>query len=103
MKTVADAVAGRSLPLLIGTATLVVVGLVVFASVESYRDLETVEARRTELEARVSETEERLVELEYRRRLLETDPATIERLAREELGLAGEDERIYVVTETPAE
>lgn len=97
MKSVAEAVAGKSLRWVFGVAALAVVALLAAASLKSWRDLRTVEARRTQLEQRLGDTKARMVELEYRRQLLERDPATLERLAREEMGMAGKDDLVFVL------
>jgi cell division protein FtsB len=67
---------------------LVAVVLVLLANVKSHRDLEAARASEAQLEARISETQARIDQLAERRNLLLEDPATLERLAREELTMA---------------
>lgn len=77
--------------------------LVAVAVLESYRDLR--EARRTEaqLEQSIAETEERIQRLQRRRDLLVEDPATLERLAREELSMVKEGDLVLLLPPDAAE
>lgn len=69
------------------TATVIVIVLLV-AGLRSYRDLSIQRARESALEDRISETDERIDQLRREIELLTSDPATIERAAREDLGMA---------------
>jgi cell division protein FtsB len=82
---------------LLGTGAVFVVALLLVATAKSYQDLSEVLARKGELEVRLSETEDRTEELEYRLELLRSDPATLERLARDELGMVGPDDTVFVI------
>lgn len=77
--------------------------LVAVAVLKSYRDLR--EARRTEaqLEQSIAETEERIRRLQQRRDLLVDDPATLERLAREELSMVKEGDLVLLLPEPEPE
>jgi len=77
--------------------------LVAVAVLKSYRDLR--EARRTEaqLEQSIVETEERIRRLQQRRDLLVDDPATLERLAREELSMVREGDLVLLLPEPEPE
>jgi cell division protein FtsB len=89
----------QSLPLrlALGGAVVFVVGLLITAGAKSYRDLEIVRQREAELAVRIAASEERLEDLRHRLELLRDDPATLERLAREELGLVGKDDIVFVL------
>ncbi|HVR30889.1 MAG TPA: septum formation initiator family protein [Thermoanaerobaculia bacterium] len=91
----------QSLPLrlALGGAVVFVVGLLVTAGAKGYRDLEIVRQREAELGGRISAAEQRLDELRHRLELLREDPATLERLAREELGLVGPEDIVFVLPE----
>jgi cell division protein FtsB len=94
----------QSLPLRLafGGAVVFVVGLLLTAGAKSYRDLQVVRQREAALAVRIAASEERLEELRHRLQLLREDPATLERLAREELGLVGKDDIVFVLPSEPA-
>jgi cell division protein FtsB len=89
----------QSLPLRLafGGAVIFVSGLLATAGAKSYRDLQVVRQREAELAVRIAASEERLEELGHRLELLREDPATLERLAREELGLVRKDDLVFVL------
>ena len=91
----------HSLPLRIalGGAVVFVVGLLATAGAKGYRDLQIVRQREAELGERIVAAEQRLDELRHRLQLLREDPATLERLAREELGLVDPDDVVFVLPE----
>jgi cell division protein FtsB len=93
----------QSLPLrlALGGAVVFVVGLLVTAGAKSYRDLQIVRQREAQLAVRITASEERLEDLRHRLELLRDDPATLERLAREELGLVGKDDVVFVLPSEP--
>jgi cell division protein FtsB len=93
----------QSLPLRLafGGAVIFVSGLLATAGAKSYRDLQVVRQREAELAVRIAASEERLEEQRHRLQLLREDPATLERLAREELGLVREDDLVFVLPSTP--
>lgn len=70
------------------------------AGLKGWRDYERVTAREAELAAGVEASEQRIHALERRIESLEKDPATLDRLAREELGLVRPDEVVIVLPET---
>jgi cell division protein FtsB len=92
---------GLPLRIALGGAVVFVVGLVITAGAKSYRDLQIVRQREAELAVRITASEERLEELHHRLELLRDDPATLERLAREELGLVGKDDLVFVLPAEP--
>ncbi len=71
--------------LLVAASLLITVFLI--AGARSYRDLATVRSREIEVHRRIEATDRSIEEIESRIEDLRTDPATLERLAREELGL----------------
>jgi cell division protein FtsB len=89
----------RSRPLrrLVLGAVVVVVALLAAASFQSYRDLAKSRSREALVAARVAATEERIADLRRRVAALRADPATLERLAREELGMVRPDDVIIVL------
>jgi len=67
------------------------------AGARSSRDLGRARARASELSSQVAEAEARSAELERRIELLRDDPVTLERLAREELGLVRPHDVVVVL------
>ncbi len=93
----ADTKPKSSLRIVLGGAVLFVVGLLLVAGAKGYRDLQVVRGREAEMRERVLATENRIEELKYRLALVEEDPATLERLAREELGMVGPKDLVFVL------
>lgn len=86
----------RFRPLLVlGALVLGVVGGAAWWS--SYRDLATAREREAVLEERIRETQGRVDELRDRVERLRSDPATIERVAREEMGLVRPGDVVIVL------
>ena len=71
--------------------------LVVVAGMKSYRDLRVARHREATLEMRIEEARQRVAGLEGRIDLLRDDPATLERLAREQHGLVMPDDLVVVL------
>lgn len=71
----------------VGAAVGLFIVLLAIASLKSYRDLEAARAREQLLETRIEETQSRIDHLKVRIERLRTDPGTLERLAREDLGM----------------
>jgi cell division protein FtsB len=69
------------------------------AAVDVYRDLAQQRERRVELEERIRLSEERIRDLEARIERMRSDAETLERLAREELGLVRPDDIVVVFPE----
>jgi cell division protein FtsB len=99
----ASAAFRQNLPLrlALGGAVIFVSGLLLTAGAKSYRDLQIVRQREAELAVRIAASEERLEQQRHRLQLLREDPATLERLAREELGLVREDDLVFVLPAAP--
>jgi cell division protein FtsB len=68
------------------TAAILVLALFV-AGLRSYRDLSVQRARQAALVERIADTKVRIEQLEQQIELLKTDPGTLERVAREDLGM----------------
>jgi cell division protein FtsB len=90
-----------SLRSVLGAAVLFALVLLAFASVKSHRDL--VEARDHErlLKSTIGATERRIERLHGRIRQLRDDPVTLDRMAREELGLVKPGDVVIVLPEEP--
>ena len=85
---------------------LVVVSLLLFlavAGLATHRELAAAEERKQLLEKRIGETRQRNEELRRQVEFLQTNPATLERLAREEYRMAYPDDVIIVVEEPSSE
>ena len=84
-------------------ALLVGCGLLALAaaSLKSWRDYEQVTERERRLESGIEAAEGRIEDLTRTIERLDDDPATLDRLAREELGLVRPDEVVIVVPERP--
>jgi cell division protein FtsB len=81
--------------LVVGAALLALAA----AGLKSWRDFERVRAREAALVDSVAASERRIRALERRIESLEGDPAVLDRLAREELGLVRPDEVVIVLPE----
>jgi cell division protein FtsB len=67
------------------------------AALKGWRDLDRSRDRETELKARILATEQRIETLRREIRDLQSDPATLERVAREDVGLVRPDEAVVVL------
>jgi cell division protein FtsB len=81
----------------VGVAAAVLLLAMALAGARSFRDLEAARARTGELSSEIAGAEARIVELERRIELLRDDPVTLERLAREELGLVHPEDVVVVL------
>jgi cell division protein FtsB len=86
-----------SLRSVVGAATAFVLVLLVVAGVKSYRDLAAARAEEARLTGEIGATRERIQNLHGRIERLRGDPVTLERLAREELGLVRPDDVVIVL------
>jgi cell division protein FtsB len=85
---------------------LVVVSLLLFlavAGLATHRELAAAEERKQMLQERIDETRQRNEELQRQVEFLQTNPATLERLAREDYRMAYPDDVIIVVEEPRSE
>ncbi len=87
----------------LGIAVLVLLALLAVAGVKSYHDLKAVRVQEAELARQVDATEERLEVLVHRLDLLDDDPLTLERMAREELGMVRPGDVVIVLPEEPGD
>ncbi|HLF56089.1 MAG TPA: septum formation initiator family protein [Thermoanaerobaculia bacterium] len=71
------------------------------AALKGWRDYQQTRAREERLKAEIAATETRIGALERKIERLQNDPATLDRVAREELGLVRPDEVVIVLPETP--
>lgn len=83
---------------ILGAAVVLFVALLGIASLKSYRDLEVARARQGDLEGKIRDTRTGIDHLKRRIDRLKGDPAILERLAREDLGLVYPDD---VIIELP--
>lgn len=89
----------RSVALLAGVGALVALAA---GGLKSWRDYEQVRSREARLESEIAGAQERIRALERTVDRLTDDPATLDRLAREQLGLVRPDEVVIVLPEPPA-
>jgi cell division protein FtsB len=86
----------------LGLSLALLLLLIAAAAARSHRDLERARERERELEAKISDTRARIGELDEEIERLRDDPVTLERLAREELGMARPDDVVLVLPEEGA-
>lgn len=89
----------RSVALLAGVGALLALAA---GGLKSWRDYEQVRGRELRLEGEIAGAERRIRTLERTLDRLADDPATLDRLAREQLGLVRPDEVVIVLPEPPA-
>jgi len=89
----------RSVALLAGLGVLVALAA---GGLKSWRDYEQVRGREARLEREIAGAEKRIRTLERTIDRLADDPATLDRMAREQLGLVRPDEVVIVLPEPPA-
>jgi len=86
-----------SLRAVLGAAILFFSVLLVFASVKSHRDLVAASDHQRDLERTIHDTRERIELLRGRIDRLRHDPDTLERLAREDLGMVRATDVVLVL------
>ncbi len=82
-----------------GATILLLVVILAAAATKSFRDLARANAREDELSSEIAETESRVEVLRTRIQDLHDDPIALERLAREDLGLASPEDIVIVLPE----
>jgi cell division protein FtsB len=92
---------GRPVRSVTVAAVLFLVVLLGTVGAQSWKDLERARDRQAELTEKIEESEARIESLDRRIRRLRNDPLLVERLAREDLGLAREGDVIFVLPEEP--
>jgi len=81
----------------LGAAVLLALALLAVAGVKSHRDLAAARARERELATTIDATRGRIGRLRGRIERLRDDPGTLERLAREDLGLVRPNDVVIVL------
>lgn len=76
---------------------LTVLGLLATAGFKSYRDLESAKNHERKLLEQIAAAEERVRLLDHRIERIRDDPAMLERLAREDLGLVKDGDVVIVL------
>jgi cell division protein FtsB len=90
-----------SLRSVLGAAVLFAMVLLAFASVKSHHDLVSARDREKLLKASIHDTKQRIERLHGRIRQLRGDHDTLERMAREELGLVRPGDVVIVLPAEP--
>ena len=103
MTLAAQAESARPRPLrsLLSALLVFLVLVLATAALKGWRDLERARAREADLRARVEATRASIDALRRRVRALADDPATLERVARDELGLVAPGD-VVIVLPAPA-
>jgi cell division protein FtsB len=99
----ADRTAGRPSRSWLGIAVVLVLGMLAAGSLKGYRDLAEVRSQESELRRRIAATEGRIRRLDERLERIENDPWTLERLAREELGMVRPGDLVIVLPQESPE
>ena len=101
-RTAAAAAPSGSAPRPFLRALVVVLLLLLLVSaLQSWRSLSVARQHEADLRTRIAATQQRIVGLEERVRRMRDDPATLERLAREELGWVREGDIVVVLPVEP--
>ncbi len=87
----------------LGLAVAASLGLLATAGVKSYRDLAATRDHEQKLMREIAGANERIRALHGRIESIQNDPAVLERLAREDLGLVREGDVVIVLPEPPPE
>jgi cell division protein FtsB len=86
---------------ILGAAVLLFVAVLAMAGTKSYRDLEAARQHRHLLETRIQETQGEIARLRGRIDRLRSDPGTLERLAREDLGMVRPGDVVIELPQDP--
>lgn len=84
---------------MLSVTVFALLGLLAMAGVKSYRELAAAQDVEASLRREISETQTRIRALTEHIDRIENDPATLERLAREELGMVREGDLVIVLPE----
>ena len=87
---------------ILGAAVLLFIAVLAMAGTKSYRDLEAARLHQRQLETRVQQTREEIAKLHGRIERLRGDPGTLERLAREDLGMVKPGDVVIELPPDPA-
>jgi cell division protein FtsB len=85
----------------LGAAVVLFLVLLGLASLKSWRDLEAARGREQRLETEIRDTEVRIQQLQGRIERLRSDPGSLERLAREDLGMVRPGDVVIVLPDNP--
>ncbi len=94
---------GRSLRPVIGATLFFLLGLLALGGIKSYRDLTQARERVDALELQIQAAEDRIESLKQEIRQLQGDPQTLERRAREDLGLVKPGELVILLPDRAEE
>jgi cell division protein FtsB len=86
---------------ILAAAVVLFVAVLAMAGTKSYRDLEAARQRRHLLETRIAATRGEIARLRGRIERLRSDPGTLERLAREDLGLVRPSDVVIELPQDP--
>jgi cell division protein FtsB len=86
---------------IVGAAVLLFVAVLAMAGTKSYRDLEAARQHKRLLETRIGETQGEIAKLRGRIDRLRSDPGTLERLAREDLGMVRPGDVVIELPQDP--
>ncbi len=86
---------------LIATGLFAILLLLVISGIQSYQDLAAAEHRWAELQGRIERVQTTIHHLERDVSSLQNNQQTVERVARQELGLVREGEIVLMVPEPP--
>jgi cell division protein FtsB len=86
---------------ILGAAVLLFVAVLAMAGTKSYRDLEAARQHKHLLETRIQETQGEIARLRGRIERLRSDPGTLERLAREDLGMVRPGDVVIELPQDP--
>jgi cell division protein FtsB len=86
---------------ILGAAVLLFVAVLAMAGTKSYRDLEAARQHKHLLETRIQDTQGEITRLRGRIERLRSDPGTLERLAREELGMVRPGDVVIELPQNP--
>ena len=95
----ADKTAGRSYKPVIAVMVCLLLILLTTAGFKSWRELSAAHAHEAELEREIAATEERIHVLREHVRAVKEDPLTLERMAREGLGMVRPGDVVIVLPE----
>ena len=93
----ADSVRPRPLRSLLSALFVFLLLLLATAALKGWRDLERAREREATLAAQVALTEKKISDLRRRITNLKSDPATLDRIARDELGLVHPDDVVILL------
>ncbi len=94
---------GRPYRSFIGATVFAILALLATAGVKSYSDLDVAREQERELLEEIAAAKERIRVLDERIERIENDPAMLERIAREELGMVREGDVVIVLPEEAPE